>query len=325
MILSAFTEAGADDFYKGKQIRLVISNVPGGAFDIAARLVAQHMARHIPGNPIIVSQNMQGATGLIASNYIYNIAPKDGTVIAAAHPSLPVRQIFGDENVKYDAAKLQWIGSPQSSPELIAVFHTAPIKTIDEAKIKEVVLGATTVRANSAVVAALSNNLIGTKFRLALGYSGSDVDLAVERGEVHGRAGQNWGGWNSTRPDWVRDKKLIILAQFGLKPDPALPDVPMMTDLVPDTKSRQIMRLFASQNDLGKPLYVVPEVPRDRVLILRRAFNATMNDPTFIAGAKRQKFEVNATSGEELDQIVAEIVAMPEALRAEAEKAMDYR
>jgi len=298
----------ADTFYKsgkGSKIKLLIGQNPGTSYDISARLVGRHISQYIPGQPRIISQNMPGATGLIAANYVYNIGPKDGSVLAAAHQSLPVRQIFGDKNVKYDAAKMQWIGSPQASVALITVWKTSSVKTMTGARTKPIILGATTSRASASIVAALANNLIGTKFKLALGYKGSGIDLAMERGEVTGRAGQSWAGWNSPHPDWIRDKKIVVLTQLGLKKDPDLPKVPLMTDLARDKRSREIMNLFAAQVSTGRPMYVVPEVPKARVAILRKAIDAAMADPKFLADAKRRHHAVSPTSGAELHRIVA--------------------
>jgi tripartite-type tricarboxylate transporter receptor subunit TctC len=322
--LAASAPAGADDFYKNRQVKLIIGNNVGTSYDITARLVSDHIARQIPGNPRIVTQNMPGATGLIAANFVYNIAPKDGSVFSAAHQSLPMRQLFGDKSVKYDAAKLQWIGSPQSSVALVAVWHAAPIRTMEDGKKDVYVFGATTSRASAAIVIALANNLIGTKFKLALGYNGNHIDLAMERGEVHGRAGQSWAGWKSVRPDWIRDRKIRILAQLGLKRDPELPDVPLMSELAKDPRSRQILNLFAGQIDTGRPMYAAPGVPKERIDILRAAFDATMKDAKFLAEAKRLNHEIEPTSGVELDKVVAEMMATPKELLADAEQAMEY-
>lgn len=322
---AATSPVEAEDFYKGKRIRLMIGNSPGGSYDIAARLVGRNFIRHIPGNPTIVIQNKRGGTGLIAANYVNNIGPKDGTMLANAHQSLPLRQVFGDKQVRYDARKFQWIGSPQSSVAMIATWHTSPIKTIQDAMKTQSILGSTTVRASASIVAALTNHMLGTKFRLALGYKSTEINLAMERGEVQGRAGQSWAGWKSEKPGWVRDKKLNYLTQVGLKKDPELPHIPLLMDLAKDKKSRAILKLFSAQISLGRPMYVVPEVPSGRVAILRKAFDATMTDPVYLAEAKKRHFEVKPTSGLELQRIVADMMATPKSLLAEAKKAMRYR
>lgn len=323
-LVAAAAPARAQDFYKGRQIRLIIGNNSGTSYDATARLVSAHIGRHVPGNPRIVTQNMPGATGLIAANYVASVAPQDGTVMSAAHQSLPLRQLFGDRQVKYDAAKLQWIGSPQASVALIAVWHAAPVKSMEDAKRTSVVFGATTARASAAIMVALANNLIGTKFRLALGYNGNHIDLAMERGEVHGRAGQSWSGWKATRPDWIRDGKVRVIAQLGLRPDPELKGVPLMADLAKDERSRRILRLFSAQTEFGRPIYVAERVPKDRVGLLRAAFDAMLKDAKFLAEAKRLNHDIAATSGVELDQLVAEMMATPKDLVALAETAQDF-
>jgi len=324
-VLLVATGASAAEFYKGKRIRLLIGNSPGGSYDIAARLVGRNFIRHIPGNPSIIIQNKRGGTGLIAANYVNNIGPKDGTMIANAHQSLPLRQIFGDKQVRYDARRFHWIGSPQSSVAMIATWHTSPIKTIEDAMARQSILGSTTVRASASIVPALTNHMIGTKFKLALGYKSTEINLAMERGEVQGRAGQSWAGWNAEQPNWVRDKKLNYLVQVGLVKDPEIPNVPLLMDLAKDERSRAILKLFSAQISLGRPMYVVPEVPKDRVAILRRAFDKTMTDPKFLAAAKKRNFVVRPTSGLELNRIVADMMATPKDLLADAKKAMSYR
>ena len=178
---------------------------------------------------------------------------------------------------------------------------------------------------NTGSKLALTNQRIGTKFRLALGYKSTEINLAMERGEVVGRAGQSWAGWNSEQPNWVRDKKLNYLVQVGLKKDPEIPHIPLLLDLAKDKKSRAILKLFPAQISTGRPMYVVPEVPKDRVAILRNAFDKTMTDPKFLAAAKKRNFVVKPTSGLELQQIVADMMATPKNLLGDAKKAMRYR
>ncbi|HSR54620.1 MAG TPA: tripartite tricarboxylate transporter substrate-binding protein [Alphaproteobacteria bacterium] len=316
--------AAADDFYKGKRLKLLIGNTPGGSYDIAARLVGRNFVRHIPGQPTLIVQNMRGGTGLIAANYVNNVGPKDGTMVANAHQSLPLRQVFGDKQVRYDARGFQWIGSPQSSVAMIATWHTSPIKTIQDAMKQESILGSTTIRASASIVPALTNSMLGTKFRLAMGYKSTEINLAMERGEVAGRAGQAWAGWKAEEPDWVRDGKLNYLIQVGLKKDPEIPQVPLLLDLAKGEKAKAIIKLYSAQISTGRPMYVVKEVPRDRVDILRAAFDKTMKDPKFLADAKKHHFEVKPTSGLELMEIVADMMNTPKQFLAEAKTAMRY-
>ncbi len=316
--------AGAADFYKGKRLKLMIGNTPGGSYDISARLVGRHIVRFIPGQPTLIVQNMRGGTGLIAANYVDNIGPKDGTMLANAHQSLPLRQVFGDKQVRYDARTFQWIGSPQSSVAMIATWHTSPIKTIEDAMKRESILGSTTISASASIVPALTNSMIGTKFRLAMGYKSTEINLAMERGEVAGRAGQAWAGWKAEEPEWVRDKKLNYLIQVGLKKDPEIPQVPLLLDLAKGKKAQAIIKLYSAQISTGRPMYVVKEVPKDRVAILRAAFDKAMVDPQLLADAKKLHYEIKPTSGIELQQIVADMMATPKEFLAEAKKAMRY-
>lgn len=315
----AVSAAGADDFYRGRQVTLVIGNNAGTSYDTSARLMARHFGRHIPGQPTFVTQNMPGATGLIAANYVSNVAPQDGSVLANAHQSLPLRQVLGDKAVKYDAAKLQWIGSPDSSNNVITVWHTVPVKSIEDAKSRPVIMGATTKAAASYIEVMLANTLIGTKFKLVTGYKANDIDLAMERGEVEGRAGQSWAGFKATKPEWVRDKKMTVIAQLGLKPDPELPDVPLLQTLAREYEGRQIIEVFAAQIALGRPLFAPAGVPKARVALLRKAFEEMIASPDFLADANRINHDVNLISGAELEAIVAKIMATPPALAAKVQ------
>jgi tripartite-type tricarboxylate transporter receptor subunit TctC len=316
--------ASAADFYKGKRIKLMIGNTPGGSYDIAARLVGRHLVTHIPGQPTLIVQNKRGGTGLIAANYVANVGPKDGTMISNAHQSLPLRQVFGDKQVRYDARTFQWIGSPQNSVAMIATWHTSPIKTIQDAMKTETILGSTTIRASASILPALTNSMLGTKFRLAMGYKSTEINLAMERGEVAGRAGQAWAGWKAEEPEWVRDKKLHYLIQVGLKKDPEIPQVPLLLDLAKGKKAKAIVKLYSAQISTGRPMFVVKEVPKDRVAILRAAFDKAMPDPRFLADAKKLNFDVAPTSGKELQEIVADMMNTPKEFLEEAKKAMHY-
>lgn len=324
-LISTGTAAGADDFYKGRQVLLVIGNNPGTSYDASARLMSRHLGSQIPGKPTVVTQNMPGATGLTAANYVANVAPQDGSVIANAHQSLPLRQVLGDKAVKYDAAKLQWIGSPDYSNNVMTIWHTVPVKTIEDIKTHPVLMGATTRRAANSIEVALANNLIGTKFKLVTGYKANDIDLAVERGEVQGRAGQSWAGVKTVKPDWIRDKKVKVIAQLGLKRDPELPDVPLLPELARDEEGRRIIELFAAQVALGRPLYAPPGVPKARVAVLRAAFQKMVAAPEFLADAKRSNHDVNPVTGAELEAIVARMMATPPELAAKAAAAQMYK
>jgi tripartite-type tricarboxylate transporter receptor subunit TctC len=321
----AAVTAQADDFYTNRQITLLIGNNAGTSYDVSARLIGRHIGRLIPGMPTIVPKNMPGASGLIATNYAANIASQDGSVLVAALQTIPLRQVLGDENVKFDAAKLQWIGNPATSVNVIVTWHTSPVKTIADAKAQVARMGATTRDAASGVEVALANNLLGTKFKLVTGYKGNDIDLAMERGEVDGRAGQSWDGWKLTKPDWVRDKKLTVLVQLGLARAKDLPDVPLLTELASTEEQKKILDLFAIPIALGRPLFVAAGVPADHVALLRAAFRATMQDDKFLAEANRLNLDVDPIYGEALQALVQRMLATPAATVAKAQQAMTYK
>jgi tripartite-type tricarboxylate transporter receptor subunit TctC len=318
--------AQAEDFYRDKQLRILVGTDAGGDHDFSARLVARHLFRHIPGTPQILVQNMPGAASMTAANYLYNAAPQDGTVIAALVSTIPHGQIFGDKNVKFDVTKFQWIGSPSSSVDLIVAWRDSAVTSLADAKRQPVLLGATTRSSAGGTETALANELLGTRFKLITGYKGgNEIDLAMERGEVRGRAGQSWSGWKATRPDWVRDGKLTVLVQIGLKHAADLPQVPLMSDLAPDLERRQILDLYSGAVALGRPLLVGPDVPPERVALLRAAFRAMINDPQFREDAGKVGVSIEPVTGEELQAIVARMVATPRDIVAKAEAAMTYK
>jgi len=322
-------EAGpacAEDFYRDKQIRLVVGTDAGGDHDFSARLVARHLARHIPGAPAILVQNMPGAASMTAANFLYNAAPQDGTVIAALVSTIPHGQIFGDKNVKFDVRRFHWIGSPSSSVDLIVSWQGTPVQSLEEAKRRTILIGATTRSSAGGTETALANNLIGTRFKLVTGYKGgNEIDLAMERGEVQGRSGQSWNGWKATRPDWVRDGKLTLLAQIGLKRAADLARVPLLTELAAGEEERRILELYSDAVALGRPLLVGPGVPEDRVAILRAAFHAMTEDPLFRDDAAKAGMAVEPVTGEELQAIVARMLSAPADIVAKAEAAMSYK
>jgi len=309
--------AHSQDFYQGRQVTLVIGNNAGTAYDASARLVARHLGRQIPGRPTIVVQNMPGATGLTAANYIWNIAPKDGSVIANAHQSLPLRQVLGDSAVQYDAAQFQWIGSAEVSNQTIAVWHNVPVQTLADVKTHEVVMGGTTLRADSSIVLALANKYLGTRFKVIHGYQANQIDIAMERGEVEGRV-VIWGGLKATKPNWLSEHKVKIIAQLGLNREPELADVPLLQELANNADSKRIIELFSAQLALGRPLYATAGVPKERVALLRKAFEDMIVSAEFLEDAARSRYEVQLVSGAELENIVRTMMATPAELVAKA-------
>lgn len=300
---------------RSQDLRIVIGTAPGGSYDLTGRLVARHIGRHLPGTPNILPQNMPGAGSLTAASYLYNVAPQDGSVIGVLVPAILFNQIFGEENIRFDGAKFQWIGNPMGSPVVSTVFHTAPIKTWRDALTTTVVMGAPGSTAPDATAAHLVNATLGTKFTVVSGYKGGqDIVLAMERGEVHGRASQTWAGWQASKPDWIKDGKLVPLFHISRKPVPELKDVPLLIDLVEGESNKALVRAYVNVIEIGRPLVAGPGVPSDRVTALRRAFDATMKDPAFIAEAEKLQVELGPISGEELQNMVREVTALDTAL-----------
>ena len=311
-LLASARAAPADDFFKNKQIKLIVGADAGGSYDVHARLVARFLAPHIPGNPQILVQNMQGAGSINAANYVYGIAPQDGTVLVAVLQTLVHNQIFRDKNVRFDAAQFQWIGNSTASVNVIVTWHTSPVKTFKDAQQQSVVIGVTSAASSGGMEVALANNILGTKFQAVTGYrGGNDIDIAIERGEVLGRAGQSWDGWKQTRPAWLKDKQLNVLVQIGQARAKDLPDVPLLTEVDDDKEKRQVLALYSDGVALGRPLLVGPGVPAERVAILRAAFRQTMNDPRFIEEANKQGIELEPIYGEQLQSIVTRMLETP--------------
>jgi tripartite-type tricarboxylate transporter receptor subunit TctC len=311
LTVSAAHAGAVEEFYKGKTIDFVIGYSPGATYDLYARLVARHLGDHIPGNPRIIPRNMAGAGSRVAVNYVYKVAPKDGTVLGTADQSLPVEQAMGDQQLTIDVNQLNWIGNPIVSNNTTVSWYTSNINTIQDAMKQEVSVGATGASTSSQYPRAM-NALIGTHFKVILGYPGAnDINLAMERGEVAAKGSDSWAAWKATRADWLQNKKINILVQIGLKKSPEMPDVPLMMDLAKDDADRAVLKLLSTSVVIGRPIFAAPGVPAERVAALRKAFDDTMKDPEFLAEAKEAKLDLDPVSGEELQRLVADVVSTP--------------
>ena len=303
-----------EPFYKGRKMDMIIGYSSGGTYDLYARLMARHLPAYIPGNPVIVPRNMPGGGSRTATAWVYSAAPKDGTVLATADQSLAIAQALGDRQIRFDVNKLIYIGNPIQDNNTTVAWHTTGIRTIEDAMKQEATVGSTGGSTSSQYPKAM-NALLGTKFKIILGYpGGNDINIALERGEVAVRGSNSWHSWKSTRPDWLRDKKINILVQIGLAKAPDLPDVPLLTDLAKNAEDRAVLKLLSAPTAIGRPIFTAPGTPADRVKILRDAFDTMVADPKFIAEAKAENFEIDPVSGEELQKIVADIVAAPPAV-----------
>ena len=323
--LAARADAVAD-FFKGKTINLVISTGVGGGLDLNARVVARHWTRHIPGNPTFVPRNMPGAGSLRATSFLYNQGAKDGTAIGTMIPSFVLNQRLGGKGVDYDSSKFSWIGSSNTSNSNVYVWHTLGIKSLLDTTKKEVIMGATGAGSYTVLYPVILNNLLGTRFRVIMGYrSATQVNLAMERGEVQGRAGNNFNSLMARNADWVKDKKIDILVQIGNKKDPDFPNVPLLTEFAKDQASREVLQLFSDEVELGRPFVAAPGVPVDRVAALRASFDATMKDAKLLEEAKKSALDIAPTSGPELQRLVNGIINAPDDLVTRVKAALDLK
>ncbi|MBN9083522.1 MAG: hypothetical protein J0I16_18600 [Rhizobiales bacterium] len=312
-VLSAWPAAAQspEAFYKGRKMDMIIGYSSGGTYDLYARLMARFLANYIPGNPVIVPRNMPGGGSRTATAWVYSAAPKDGSVLATADQSLAIAQALGDPQIRFDVNKLIYIGNPSRENNTTVAWHTSGIRTIEDATKQEVTVGATGGSTSSQYPKAM-NALLGTKFKIILGYpGGNDINIALERGEVAVRGSNTWQSWKSTRADWLRDKKINILVQIGLNKAEDLPDVPLLMDLAKNDQDRAVLKLLSSPTEIGRPIFTTPDTPADRVKILRDAFDTMVADPKFVEEAKREKFEIDPVSGAQMQKIVADIVASP--------------
>ena len=299
------------DFYRGKTINLLIGTSTGNDYDFRARLIARHMPRHIPGEPQILARNMPGGGGVVAANYLANIAPRDGTVLHAIMSNMMTTQAMGVQGVLFDTRKFRWIGNTSSVPNVVNAWHTTGITSIEQTRTQELVIGAPVGTAGVLYGTAL-NKIAGTRLKIVTGYpGGAEVNLAMERGEVNGRGSNSWAAWKSTKPEWVRDGKLKILVQVGLTRHPELPDVPLLLELASNDLDRKVMAFISAETAIARAFVAAPEIPADRLEALRRAFDATMKDPLLLEEAEKQSLDINPMPGKDA-QAIADGIANAE-------------
>ena len=297
-----------ENFYRGKTLTVVVGFTAGGDYDLRARFIVPYLARHLPGHPSVVVQNMTGGAGIIAANWVANVAPRDGTVLLAMASPAPIAQAIKQDGVAYDVRAFNWIGNSSSSPNVITSWAASGVTEIKQVMEKEFVVGASGRGSGSYYYPISLNRFAGTKFKVVSGYpGGSDINLAMERGEVAGRGSNSWASWKSTKPEWLAQKKIHILVQVGQSRDPELPDVPLMQDLATGEKEKAILRFLSLDTTIARPLVTTPGVPTDRVAALRRAFDQAMKDPELLAEAEKRKLDMDPLSGEEAQKIAAEI------------------
>lgn len=305
----------AEDFYQGREIKLVVGFTTGGAADIYARTIAKHMPNHIPGKPTIILQFMPGAGSLTAANWLYNVAPRDGSVIGSIHSSVTLEPLYGFERAKLDVMKFTWLGSASTDYGVTFTWGASPIKTLADARRREVLVGGLGPGSASDFTAILLNEFAGTRFKVVSGYRGiNEILLAMERGEVEGIGSWAWTALKSFKPDWVAGNKINYLLQQSSEPHPELTQrgIPFMLDLIEKEDERRVAELGLAFMGIGRPYVAPPDLPQQRAAILRRAFAATMIDPAYVAEATERKIEVTKPrTGEEMDALFRRLYATP--------------
>jgi tripartite-type tricarboxylate transporter receptor subunit TctC len=292
------------DFYRGKQITLMVGSSPGGGYDAIARIVASHIGKHIPGNPGIIVQNTPGGGSVTMSNRIYRVAPQDGTVLGLVQRGVLLAQLTKRSGVQFDIAKFNWIGSVSPDVSLVVAWHTSPIKTVQDLLTQPMIVGGTGATSDLEASARLLNATIGTKFRLVSGYPGSaDVLLAMQRGEIQGSADWAWSEIKSRYSNFLSEKKITLILENGLRKVPELSDIPLTLDFVKNETDRQVAELYFGLKQVARPILAGPGVPADRLAALRTAFLALADDPGYKADAEKLGLS-NPTSAKEIESYV---------------------
>jgi len=309
------------DFYKNRCVSMIIGYSVGGGYDAYARLLAHYIGRHIPGEPSIVAQQMTGAGSLRAANYLFSVAPKDGSVLGTFSRSMGIAPLLGQ--VEFDSRKFSWLGSMTDDDTTCVTWNSSPIKTWDDFLNKPSKLGGLGADADPDIWALLYKNVFGAKLQLVSGYPGTnDVVLAMERGEVDGLCGLSWSTIKTRHAEWLTSHAATIIVQAALKKEPQIAAVPLATDLVTKPEQLQIIRLLLASQAMARPFVAPPDIPADRKLALIAAFDATMRDADFLGEAQKLNFEIHPVSAPTIDGLLAEVYATPKDVLARAAKAI---
>jgi tripartite-type tricarboxylate transporter receptor subunit TctC len=318
LALAAFgpARAAADpiaDFYKGKSLRVIVGYAPGGGFDAYARLLAEHLPKYLPGSPVILVQSMPGAATVKAANYIYSVAPQDGTVIGIPNHAVPMNAfVWRDVGEGMDVTKLNWIGRLDAIDVVNVAWHTTGVKSVDDVKKRPLIIAATSPTGTSVMMPTAINRLIGTQFKVVEGYKGTAEEyIAMERGETEGVGNAIWSQLRRSHPHWIAEKKIIPLYQDGYYRAAGLEDVPAALELAKNDEDRKVLRLLGSTAEVGRSFYVGPQVPPERVAALRKAFMEMAQDPVFRQAAEDLTIVVNPLPGDKLQEMIAELGQYP--------------
>jgi tripartite-type tricarboxylate transporter receptor subunit TctC len=307
--MSATDDASAQAFYAGRQVKMICSSDVGGGYDIYSRLLARHLGKHIPGKPAVLSLNMPGAAGVTAAGFLANSAPRDGTELVMIVQTLPLVQVFQFGKQRFDLGAFSWIGNMDDSANVFIADKRSGIRSFEDALKIELIVGSTSPTAIGGILPEVTNRLLGTKFKIVNGYkSGEAIEIAMQRGEVNGRAGANWSAMKALRGANLRDQEVNVFLQAGLQKEPDLPDVPLLIDLARDEKVRAALTFYSSMTTLARAVATTPGVPAERVEILRRAFDGAMNDPELLAEARKTNLDLRPMAGEMLQKVVEDMV-----------------
>jgi tripartite-type tricarboxylate transporter receptor subunit TctC len=303
---------GVEQFYKGRQLTMIVYSGSGSAYDIYARVLVRHMGNHLPGKPTFIVQNMQGAGGLKAIDYLYRIAPKDGSVIGTIGRGLAFEPVLGRNEVKYDPLQFTWLGSMNREATLAMSWHTSKVKTYEDLTKTELLVPGTGAGADSEIIPLAFNALAGTKFKIIAGYKDTlDGALAMERGELDGLAYWSYSAVLASRPDWLPKKEVNVLFHTGTEVIPEIRDVPLIRNLVTIPTDKKALEFMLAREIFGRPFLAPPALPPERAAALRAAFNATLRDPEFLKDAERSKIDTNLVTGEELDTVLKDATNAP--------------
>ncbi|MFL4986270.1 MAG: Bug family tripartite tricarboxylate transporter substrate binding protein [Xanthobacteraceae bacterium] len=313
-------------FYRGKTLRIVVGVAVGSGYDINARLLARHLGAHVPGNPTVIVQNQPGAGSLTMTNQLYAAGPFDGTAIGASFNGMPTTPLFQPAGARFDPVKFNWIGSTNRETQVTYLWHTAPAQSLADLERTEVIVGAQAPGSTQYDFPLLANHVFGLKFKIITGYESTPkIHLAMERGEIHGNGATNWSTLKALNSNWLEEKKVRVVAQWALKGHPELTGVPLILDSAKTDADRAALRLVIARLEYGRPFFMPPQVPTERVAAVRRAFDAAVKDPAYLADAEKLKIDVDPLSGEEVANLVEQVSRTPAETVTRVRTALEHR
>jgi tripartite-type tricarboxylate transporter receptor subunit TctC len=304
------------DFYRNKPVSIVVAAPPGGGYDLLARMVARHLPKHAPGQPTIIVRNMPGAGGIVAMNYLFNSAARDGSIVGAMQNNAPFEPLFGAKGANYDPMKLNWLGTPSTETALLLVWHSVPVTNYKDLRSRELTMGSTGASSNTSLWAKIFSETLGARLKIVVGYPGQvDILLGMERGEIDGYPGNFYSAMAAARPTWIPDGKVRVLVQVGPRREPSLPNVPLLSDLLDNENDRLLVQQASAPIAIGRPYAFPPDVPGDRVRAMRDAFWAVVNDNDFEQEAQKLRLNTEGRArGEQVQETIGRAYASPEAV-----------